>query len=342
MGLLVLILTILLPGSVIANAWEGLAEAPALTLAKRFVNQDQGAWVIDYWIRHPGHAGIIVAPSELQARVEGWVSNSRVASHAIARRAVVAIPKGAKGVGIGDVIDSPEESKRCRERAIIVVWAGDPKPPGPGVEIPPLLSLAPGEMIYLRLRLEHQHVLYGDYDPLLGIRDVELDFGSTIIRDRVALDREHYLAHPRYTWPEPPEDRRDTRHFVSAPDSLHLEAHIPGHQYYRFPERPVRYSTKMRLRFSYLIAAGTEGECRVRLAQYKDTPTSWRLLAGGGFVQVLDQVGHWTKFEKVIWTESEATTVALDFKIDSEVGVGEMWIDDIRFEPEEEPAQALP
>jgi len=162
---------------------------------------------------------------------------------------------------------------------------------------------------------------------------VAITLGSSSLRDQVALDREHYLAQPKYSWPEPPDDRRDTRHFVSSPDSLHLEAHIPGHQYYRYPERPVRYGTKMRLRFWYLIAAGTEGECRVRLAQYKDTPTSWRVLSQGGFEQVLETIGHWVKVERVVHAESEATTVALDFRIVPETNVGEMWVDDVSLEP---------
>src|SRR4029077_14471967 len=126
---------------------------------------------------------------------------------------------------------------------------------------------------------------YGDYDPLLANRVVELTLGSSVIRDVVPLDCEQYLAQPKFSWPEPPEDRRDTRHAVSGPDSLHLEADVPGHQYYRYPERPVRYNTKMRLRCCYLIAAGTEGECRVRVAQFKDTPISWRMLHAGGFEQ---------------------------------------------------------
>ena len=116
----------------------------------------------------------------------------------------------------------------------------------------------------------------GDPDPPLAVRTVELTIGGAAVRDIVSLDREQYLAQPKFAWPEPPEERRDTQHAVSGPDSLHLEAHVPGHQYYRYPERPVRYSTKMRLRFWYLIAAGTEGECGVRVIQYKDTPTSWR------------------------------------------------------------------
>jgi hypothetical protein len=176
-------------------------------------------------------------------------------------------------------------------------------------------------------------VLYGDFDPLLGTRRVDLTLGSAHLSDQVPLDQEHYLAQPKSTWPEPPDDRRDTHHFISAPDSLHLESQVPGHMYYRYPERPVRYGTKLRLRFWYLIAEGTEGECRVRLAQYKDTPSSWRVLASGGFDQVLETVGHWVKVERIFRAECEATTMALDFRIISETNVGELWVDDVSLEP---------
>jgi hypothetical protein len=187
--------------------------------------------------------------------------------------------------------------------------------------------------LHIRLRLDHQHILFGDYDPLLGIRMVELLVGGVVMRDLVPLDREQYLAQPRFVWAEPPVERRDTHHAVSGPDSLHLEAHVPGHQYYRFPERPVRYNTKMRLHFWYLIAVGTEGECRMRLAQYKDTPISWRTLDSGSIEQSLKTVGRWTKVEQVIQTEAEANVVTLEFRITGDSDVGEMWIDDVSFEP---------
>ena len=195
------------------------------------------------------------------------------------------------------------------------------------------LSLAPQSIAHVRLRLEHQHILYGDYDPLLSTRAVELTLGSATFHDLVPLDREQYRALPTFTWPEPPEDRRDTRHAISGPDSLHIEAHVAGHQAYRYPERPVRYSTKMRFQFWYLIAAGTEGECRVSLAQYKETPTSWRKLSAGAFDQTLKTIGRWTKVERVIQTEPEATTVTLEFKIIGDTEIGEMWIDDVSLEP---------
>jgi hypothetical protein len=294
--------------------------------------------------------------------VEGWVSNSRVASHAVPRWSSLAVPRGSEFSAVAEVIAAVDEANRCREKLIVSVGSEDqspcpmvsaagregqpgeplaaaagarsgrePDPTGPAAGLP--LSLAPGGIVRVRLRLEHHHILYGDYDPLLAIRDVELSLGGESVHDVLPLDYEQYLAQPKFTWPEPPEERRDSRHAVSGPDSLHLEAHIPGHHYYRFPDRPVRYGTKLRLQFWYLIAAGTEGECRVRIAQYKDTPTSWRMLNSGGFEKCLNTVGRWTKVEHVFTTESEATTLALDFRIAGDTDVGEMWIDEVSLEP---------
>jgi hypothetical protein len=326
----------------------------ALALVDRTVAQDQGAWIIDYRLRHTGKTGVIITAEEIEVKVEGWVSNSRVPSHAIPRWSSLVVFHAHDLSAVSEVIATADEAHRCRDRLVASVWTEDqgpfksdipaqaePKtraiqaPPGfPAEPINSLpISLGPGAIVRVRLRLEHQHILYGDYDPLLSVRAVTLALGSTPVHDIVPMDREQYLAQPRFTWNEPPEERRDTRHAISGPDSLHLEAHIPGHQYYRYPERPVRYSTKMRLRFWYLIAAGTEGECRVRVAQFKDTPTSWRILNSGGFEQCLKTIGHWTKVDRILQTESEATTLTLEFKIVGETEVGEMWIDDVSLEP---------
>ena len=310
----------------------------SLTILERSITQHQGSWQVDYKLRHDGKTGVVVTPTEINARVEGWVSNSRVLSHAVPRPSSIVV-SGASGLSASaDVITSADESQRCRERAVLRVWTDDmaantaPAASDAG-DRAPILSLAPGAIFRVRVRLEHQHFLYGDYDPLLGHRSVEVQLGNTVLRDALPIDREQCLAQPKFTWPPIPDDRRDTRQFVSGPDSLHLEAHIPGNQYFRFPERPVRYSTKMRLRFWYLVAPGTEGECRVRIAQYKDTPTAWKVLSEGGFDYTLPAVGRWVKYERIFRTEPDATTVALDFRICSGTDVGEMWIDDVCLEP---------
>jgi hypothetical protein len=333
--------------------------APTLAMAARTVAQDQGAWVVDYRLRHTGKAPVVVAPEDVAVKVESWVSNSRVASHAVPRHSVLEIARGPELSAVAKVIDAADEEHKCREKLTgqvrSVPDASKPdatcekpgstpngrKPADPAPRPKPL-NLEPGGLVHVRLRLEHQHVIFGEYDPLLGVRNVAITLGGSTVRDVVALDHEHYLAQPKFSWPEPPDDRRDTRHSVSGPDSLHLEAHVPGHHYYRYPDRPVRYGTPMRLRFWYLVAAGTEGECRFRVAQYKDTPTSWRMLNDAGFENCLKVVGRWTKVEHIFTTDAEATTLALDFRIAGDTDIGEMWIDDVSLEPVGCPGHAGP
>lgn len=338
--------------------------AGRLTVVERRVAQDQGGWIVTYRVRYHGPAGMIVTPSEVLARLDGWVSNSRISTHAIPRWSSAVVSSASGLSGTADVMVAASESLRCRERATIRVWADTPEADGLAPDVipastplpirsrgsstapsaepqQPLLSVAPGSTLHVRLRLEHLHDVYGDYDPLLGVRSFQLHLGSATLRDAIPLDREQYVAQPRYEWPVPPEDRRDTRHYVSAPDSIHLEAHIPGNQWYRFPERPVRYGTRMRLSYWYLIAAGTEGECRARVVQAKDTPTVWKALNEGSHEECLGTVGRWIKVERVFRTERDATLLTLDFRITGSE-VGEMWVDDVRLEPLDTPPQLSP
>ena len=330
----------------------------SLILISRTVTQDQGAWVADYRLRNTVRTGIIATPEAFKLKVEGWVSNSRIASHAVPRWSSLLLAVGDDFVAFSNIINTVDESQRCRERMLIAIrsekyWQPDnhsivkntylsesstllPIAAG-SVPIPPL-SIGPGDILHLRLRLEHQHSLYGDYDPLLGIRTIELTLGKSVFEDILPLDREQYLAQPNCTWPEPPEEYRDRRHFLSPPDSLRIEAGARGHRSYRYPECPVRYNTKMKLQFSYLIAAGTEGECRLHIGQNKDTPLAWRQLHEASFEERLNTIGYWTKYEHIVHTEAEATRLILEFKITGDSSVGEMWIDNVSLAPWKTPA----
>lgn len=316
-----------------------------LAVVERSIIQDQGGWQVDYRLRHEGPTETVATPAEIQAKVEGWVSNSRVATHAVPRLSSLSITSESGWSASVDVIASADEDHRCRERVALQVWAGDApdsplvtlaKPSG-AAERPaqPLLTLSPGATVRVRLRFEHLHSLYGDYDPLLSQRSVELHLGSAVLRNVVPMDREQYLALPRASWPAPPEERRDTRHFISGPDSLHLEAHVPGNEHYKFPDRPVRYATKMRLKFSYLIASGTDGGCRMRITQFKDTPTVYKPLYDAAQEECLTRVGRWVKVERVFRTDPEASTLALEFRLcdPNDTRIGEVWIDEVSLEP---------
>jgi hypothetical protein len=351
-GLLVVAMTALGHGP--AGADE--AAGNPFEIVSRSIVQDQGDWQVDYRLRHAGPSGLTVTAEDVSIRVEGWVSNSRIPGHAIPRKSpTTSVPTGLQGVA--DVIPSDDEEQRCRERVALRIWAEDAagNPVGRALSSEgnrdsningnsrgnedadaagPMISLAPGATFRVRLRLEHRHVVYGAYDPLLGLRNVELAMGAARLSDVLPLDREQYVAQPARNAFEVPEDRRDTQYFHSAPDSLHLAAHIPGNAFFRFPEIPVRHGTKMRLRFSYLIAAGTEGACRARITQYKDSPVSWKVLADGRREELLGAVGRWTQVEIIFRTVSDATTLALDFRIEGpEVEAGELWIDDVSLEP---------
>lgn len=321
-----------------------LGDVPSrLTIVERTVTQDQGGWRVEYRLRYEGETGIVVTPSDIMFKAEGWVSNSRVSSHSVPRWSSVVVSGSSGMSSSGDVIASADDEQQCRERVLVQMWTGDEAPAEPSnkpgtsrtgaTDSAPILCLAPGSILRVRLWFEHQHFLFGDYDPLLGKRTAELRLGSAGFQDTLPMEREQYLALPRYSWPTPPEERRDTRLFMSKPDSLHIEAHVPGNQSYRFPERPIRYATKMRLRFWYLVAPGTEDECRARIMQYKDSPTAQRAIPEGGQEICLKTVGRWTKIERVFRTEPEATTLALDFRICGGADVGEVWIDDVSLEP---------
>ena len=344
-----------------AEGSGGSVAVGRLVLVHRVLAQDQGDWQVDYSFRNAGAEPLVLEPKDVRVQVEGWLSNSRIAAHATPRRAVCVIDGQVAASALAEVLAAPEESKRCRERVVVALSAGT-APNAAGGQVSAVVSpnpdsatatkpttrggpvlLAPvtveaGDLVRVRVRLEHQHILHGDYDPLLGRRDVELRLASFTFRDALPFDREQYRAMPRGTWPEPPDDRKDARHFVTGPDSLHLDADLPGANYYRFPERQVRYGTRMRLRFWYRVAPGTEGELHARVAQYRESPESWKVLSDGGSdVHLTNTTGSWVRFEKIIRTEAEATTLALDFRI-SPCDVGEAWIDDVVLEPAEAPA----
>jgi hypothetical protein len=329
----------------IAAPVGAVAVANPFAVVNRTIVQDQGNWQVNYRLRYAGAMPLIVTAEDVLVRVESWVSNSRIPGHATPRWSSQTF-SGPSGLhGVADVIATDDEERRCRERAAVRIWVEDDAG-GParrvlasdddkgGEPSASTLSLSPGMTFRVELRLEHRHVVYGTYDPLLGLRALELSLGAARFSDTLPLDREQRIAFPPRASFEVPEDRRDTQYVLSAPDSLHLAAHIPGNAFFRFPEIPVRYGTKMRLKFSYLIAAGTEGTCRARITQYKDSPIAWKVLADGRREESLTAIGRWTQVTLVFRTEPEATTLALDFRIEgAEVEAGELWIDDVSLEP---------
>lgn len=343
-------LVVLAPRAAFAGG-EGPAPEGALVVVGRDVALDRvqdrlpnslweqySYWQVDYRLRHDGPSPRVVSPAELAAEVAGPVSNSRLPGHGRPKPVAHKVAGPGPLAEAADLIASTDESRRCRERLVVTAWVEPDGPPracrNNGPPAPGPLTLAPGAIVRVRLRLEHHHFLHGAYDPLLGTRDVTIRLGALVVRDSVALDRDRTLAPSRAEWEPIRPDFLDDRQAVSGPDSLHLEAHRTGHSRYSLEPVPVRYATRMRLTYWYLIAPGTRGECQTRLCQYKDHPACWKTLSDGCVEECLTVVGRWVKVERTFRTESEATSLSVDFRI---VGadVGELWIDDVRLEPVE-------
>ena len=221
---------------------------------------------------------------------------------------------------------TPDETRRRGSGAGVV-----PTTTGPI----PSLTLLPGATVEVVLLLSHHRFLHGRYEPLLGRRAIQIRLGELAFADRIDLDDDRPVPPPvhRLDGPQdgPPSDRLDPSQYVSGPHSLHLEAHAPGNQSYRFKDQEVRYGTTMRLSFFYLVAIGSEGRAKARVSQYRDGPaSSWRILPEGCVEIPLTEIGRWTRVETVFRTQADATTLGLDFRIGGDIG--EAWIDDIVLE----------
>ncbi len=299
-----------------------------LVVVSRSIDQDQGGWLVSYRLQYHG-SPMDVRSTEMIASLDGDVSNSRLPGHAVPRRARIVATGLNRLCGSTHLISGVYESQCCQERATIAVWTGDGT--APEMTIQSVVSLRPGTVIRLQLRLDHLHEVYGDYDPLLGIRQLEVHLGTAVLRDTLAMDREQQLAQAIGDWVPAPEERRDCQFFHSAPDSIFLDATTPGFHFYAFGDRPVRYSQKMRLRFWYYLAHGSDGEAYVRFRQFKDVPSEWKVVQEGGYEERLGVEGKWMQVEKIFRTESEATELGLNFRLTGDVAL--MWIDDVTFEP---------
>lgn len=337
----------------VAESGAELAAAAARpwTFTRRVISQGRGVgpapnqlWRVDYHLRNDGPVAQVVPPGFVAAEVDGWVSNSRVADHATPRRSSLVLGGATGPCASAEVHGSRDEARRCRERGTLVAWAasdGD-APHDPLVQavaaagspfglVPAVVP--PGGSLRVRVTLEHDHFLYGPYEPLLGPRSMVLKLGPAVLRDTLPMDQELNPSRTPPAWPlhEPAADRLDSRVFLTSPHSLHLEAHVPGNATYTF-RGPVRYATRVKLSYWYLVAPGTEGDCKEQVMQLKQgQPSIYRTLHDGDQEHYLTTVGRWVHVQRVFRTEPEATNLNVEFRLTGDIG--EMWVDDVTLEP---------
>jgi hypothetical protein len=304
-----------------------------LTLLDRQISQQGSRWLVRYQIRYDGPDALELAASDLQVDYDAWVSNSRSKPHTSPRRSQTRFSISESSAVQTTVISNTNERQRCRERISLAVSCGEKplaEPVAGKMNLLPI-RVASGQFVWLYFSFEHEHFLYGNYDPLFGERKLDIQLGPCRLIDSLVLDTEQSCTIPPVKLSNPPKERLDNRQFRSGPDSLYLAADVPGYQYFRFDDMPVRYGTRFKLSFWYLVAVGTEGSCHTRVMEYQDTPNAWYRL-DGGFDEPMAARGRWRQFEHTFTTRDETTTMALDFRIVG-ANVGEMWIDDIELSP---------
>lgn len=283
-----------------------------------------GSWQVTFRIYEHDAVPVFKSSPQVSLQLQGELSNSRVPGHSVPVRFQLegAYPKETAGL-----FRVPLRDKECQLEV--------------AVDAPQLCTSIKGPFHQFQVRLGHLHNVYGDVDPLFGRIQVKgqlygRDFQDTLTFEPTALFHPSTAA-----WQCFPEDRQDKSFFYSAPDSL-LLSRAASQAYYRFPEQRVRYSTRMRLRFRYLIAPGTLCPCMARLQQYVDTPSSWRVVPDGEFQEELKSIGRWTQYTHVFTTTATTTTIALDIRLTGDEDVGDCWIDDVELTPASALANSRP
>ncbi|MEK7114952.1 MAG: hypothetical protein AAB847_01150 [Patescibacteria group bacterium] len=307
-----------------------VSQPPQLILLDRRISQENSTWNIVYKIKYCGEEKIELLGPDIDFEYKAWVSNSSCPPHIISKKIAMKINLSEINSAQTTVIANSNDRNRCQERINASFSLNLEENPFKNKIYWIPLKLAPQQEFWCYLKIQHEHFLYGTYDPLLGERDIKIRLGNIYFLDKIPLEQENYSAQPKITLSKIPDERKDTRQFRSTPDSLCLTADVQGFQYFRFDDLPVKYGSELKLSFYYLIAIGTEGSCNVRVMEYQDTPSAWYRL-DGGFDEQLIIEGRWKYFEQIFTLGKETTTIAIDFRITG-ANVGEMWIDDIILE----------
>ena len=224
----------------------------------------------------------------------------------------------------------------CRPSQITDKVAGSEPVPGPAEPTAGLpLSLAPGGIVHVRLRLEHQHVLYRRLRSAAGRPRGRAHAGA----GRRSATSCRWTA--SNTWrsrgspgPSRPKSAATPGIPSRVPTACTSRPTSPAITITDIPDRPVRYGTHDA---AAVLVPDRRRAPRANAASGSPSTRTRRPPGGcsndAGFEKCLKTVGRWTKVEHVFTTDAEATTLALDFRIAGDTDIGEMWIDDVSLEP---------
>ncbi len=307
----------------------GSADRLPYQIERRDVWIDGGTCHVSYTLRWCGPEPVTLTSEELRISYRAVLSNAACPAHVVPVLVQAQLDVRSQPSVTVTVRDHRSEKDRCRERvsARIGRAAGNLASP----EKVGSLVVEPQEQLTLELSFEHVHFLYGPHDPLLGERELTVEWGPIRLEEAVRFKPADQLRRAKPLALEPSRARQDPEYYCSRPGSLYLAADVPGYQYYRFEDVEVRYGSEWLLRFRYTIARGTQAECRVRVVEYQESPRYWRRL-GGGFDERLKHGPQWQLFERRFRVGPETTAIAIDFRLTGS-DVGEMWVDDVELVP---------
>jgi hypothetical protein len=299
------------------------------SLLSRSITQDGGSWDIVYRFRYYGPR-VYIYPRDVNITISSLVSNSRVPGHGVPLPSHLHLDNSLALWTYSNII-IPEITgtyrsleKICNENL--------------GISVDPS-SLRTGDTLTLKLRLEHDHSVYKDFDPLLGTRFLKISMKSFRFIDIIPLNSVSPVFYKSIS-PDSPPEKKSKKYYVSSPDSLYvnLSDETSGNWYHewRFDRMPP--GTRWRLKFFYLIALGTNGNPNIRIDQNYQTTRYGENVSR--HEESLKSVGRWTEYDRVIELGPLTNALRLYIGINSVPGVreavgesGEMWVDDVTISP---------
>jgi hypothetical protein len=191
------------------------------------------------------------------------------------------------------------------------------------------------------LTLEHDHSVYGKFEPLLGKRVLTLnidgeektfDLDFTPCYNRTKLKKltnkmsfEYSINKEGYADKYDPEK-----------DELFLSL-SQTNGYFRSAEIPTRWDTVYTVKFKYMVFYGSIAQPVFFISEYCDVNTSWKMLGKTIDVELDRTPGRWHQYKKTFRTKSEASTMAYNFSLrdlnPNGPSVGDMLVRDFEISP---------
>ena len=203
-----------------------LINDPQITILDRQISQENfntkerignSGWKIIYKLKYCGKEPIELSTTDINFEYKASVSNSSVPSHIrpikISAEWLLA-ESNQKSI---PVISHSNDRYKCKEIIKIAFSTGLKKETEPfkGTLYFIPLKLIPEQEFWCYLTLEHEHFLYGNYNLLLGEREIKIKISNFYFLDKILLEEEYFPIRSKIGLNKIPDERLDTRPAVS-------------------------------------------------------------------------------------------------------------------------------